>query len=159
MFIVVFSYRILPGCWQVLSPTRKETSSEACQGPHDFNHIETRAVTKLFFFVLQGKAPKQIHALLTETLSCFLPGRAKNLSAPLYKYTLVHKNKSHSLVTAICPYITFPVVVLVTHLRTNCYSVAARLNKFRHPHETACIMQCRLSTSLLAKVLYSNSLH
>jgi len=33
----------------------------------DFNNIETRAVIKFFFF-LQGKAPKEIHAILTETL-------------------------------------------------------------------------------------------
>jgi len=34
---------------------------------HDFNNIETRAVIK-FLFLLQGKAPKGIHAILTETL-------------------------------------------------------------------------------------------
>ena len=39
------------------------------------------------FFFLQGKAPKEIHAILTETLACFLPGRAKDLSAPLYSWT------------------------------------------------------------------------
>jgi len=44
--------------------------------------METRAVTKFIF--LQGKTPKEIHAILTETLACFLPGRAKDLSAPLY---------------------------------------------------------------------------
>ena len=43
----------------------------------------TRAVIKLFFF-LHGKNPKEIHAILTETLACFLPGRSKDLSAPLY---------------------------------------------------------------------------
>ena len=32
----------------------------------DFNNIETRAVIKIF--LLQGKAPKEIHANLTETL-------------------------------------------------------------------------------------------
>ena len=32
---------------------------------------------------VQGKAPKEIHAILTEALACFLPGRAKDLSAPL----------------------------------------------------------------------------
>jgi hypothetical protein len=32
----------------------------------DFINIETRAVIKLFF--LQGKAPKEIHAILTEIL-------------------------------------------------------------------------------------------
>ena len=33
----------------------------------DFNNIESRAVIKSFFF-LQGKAPKEIHAILRETL-------------------------------------------------------------------------------------------
>jgi len=47
----------------------------------DFNNIETRAVIKFFF--LHDKAPKEIHTILTETLACFLPGRAKDLSAPL----------------------------------------------------------------------------
>ena len=32
----------------------------------DFNNIETRAVIKFFF--LQGKVPKEIHAILKETL-------------------------------------------------------------------------------------------
>jgi len=48
---------------------------------HDFNNIETWAVIKLFS--LQGKVVKEIHVILTETLACFLPGRAKDLSAPL----------------------------------------------------------------------------
>jgi hypothetical protein len=33
---------------------------------------------------MQGKAPKEIQAILRETLACFRPGRAKDLSAPLY---------------------------------------------------------------------------
>jgi len=36
-------------------------------------------------FFPQGKLPKKIHAILTETLACFLLGQAKDLSAPLYK--------------------------------------------------------------------------
>ena len=58
-------------------PERKQAwkhVSDAC----DFNNVKTRAVIKFFF--LQGKAPKEIHAILTETLACFLPGRAKDLS-------------------------------------------------------------------------------
>jgi len=39
---------------------------------------------EFFFFFLQGKARKEIHAILTETLACFLPGRAKDLSAAPY---------------------------------------------------------------------------
>jgi len=64
-------------------PGRKQARKYA-RDARDFNNIETRAVIKFFLFFLQGKAPKEIHAILTETLACFLPGRAKNLSAPLY---------------------------------------------------------------------------
>ena len=40
----------------------------------DFNNIETRAFIKFFF--LQGKAPKEIHAILTETLGEHAPSYA-----------------------------------------------------------------------------------
>jgi len=48
--------------------------------------ISTKSRPELLssFFSLQCKAPKEIHAILTETLACFLPGRAKDLSAALY---------------------------------------------------------------------------
>jgi len=59
----------------------------------DFNNIETWAIIKFFF--LQGKAPKEINDILTEILACFLPGRAKDLSASLYLLTyLVHGAES-----------------------------------------------------------------
>jgi len=41
---------------------------------------------------LQGKAPKEIHAILTETLACLLPDQAKDLSAPLYDESHGAKN-------------------------------------------------------------------
>ena len=53
-----------------------------------FYKIGTRAVIKFPFS--QGKAPKEIHAILTETLACFLPGRAKDLSAPLQVYAAAY---------------------------------------------------------------------
>ena len=40
-----------------------------------FNIIETRAVIKFFFFH-QGKTPKEIHAILTETLGEHAPSYA-----------------------------------------------------------------------------------
>jgi len=48
----------------------------------DLSNIETRAVIN--FFPQQGNAPVEIHAILTETFTCFLPGRAKDFSASLY---------------------------------------------------------------------------
>ena len=49
----------------------------------DLNNIQTRAVIKFFFF-LQGKTPKEIHAILTETLAEHAPSYAtvKNWVAP-----------------------------------------------------------------------------
>ena len=61
-------------------PGRKQAQKHG-RDAHDFKNIETRAVIKVFF--LQGKAPKEIHTILTETLACFIPGRAKGL-LPLY---------------------------------------------------------------------------
>jgi len=61
-------------------PERKQARKHV-RDARDFNNVETLAVIK--FFSLQGKAPKGIHAILTETLACFLPDRAKDLSAPL----------------------------------------------------------------------------
>ena len=73
-------------CWggdkSLARPGRKEARQHV-KDTRDFNNIETRAVTN-FFFSFQGKAPKEIHAILAEILACFLPGRAKGLSASLY---------------------------------------------------------------------------
>ena len=63
-------------------PGRKQARKHV-RNARDFNNIETRAVIKFFFF-LQGKAPKETHVILTETLTRFLPVRAKDLSAPLH---------------------------------------------------------------------------
>jgi hypothetical protein len=62
-------------------PGRKQARKHVRDARH-FNNIEKRAVIKVF--ILQGKAPKEIHAILRETLAGFLPGRAKDLSIPLY---------------------------------------------------------------------------
>ena len=50
----------------------------------DFNNIETRAVIEFFSF-LQDKAPKEIHAILTETLGEHAPscGTVKKLGGPV----------------------------------------------------------------------------
>ena len=68
-------------------PGRKQARKHVSDA-HDFNNIETRAVIK--FFPLQGKALKEIHVILTETLVFFRHGRAKDLSAPLYY--IIHFN-------------------------------------------------------------------
>jgi len=75
--------KYLPGADKSLArPGRKQVRKHV-RDARDFNNIETRTVIK-FFFPLQGKAPKEIYAILTKTLACFLPGWAKDLSATLY---------------------------------------------------------------------------
>ena len=57
---------------------------EGCQGRARFQQHGDASCHQVFFFLLQGKTQKEIHAILVETLACFLPGWAKDLSAPLY---------------------------------------------------------------------------
>ena len=47
-------------------------------------------------FFLQGKALKEIRTILIETLACFHPGQAKDLTAPLY----VQREDAHFCMTA-----------------------------------------------------------
>ena len=63
-------------------PGRKQARKHV-RDARSFNNIETRAVIKFLF--LRGKAPKEIRAILTETLTSFLSGQSKDLSAPLYR--------------------------------------------------------------------------
>ena len=80
-------------------PGRKQARKHV-RDARNFNNIETRAVIKLLF--LQGKAQKEIHAILTETLACFLPSRAKDLSAPLYNITAAVEILMLFLIFALC---------------------------------------------------------
>jgi len=73
---------IYRGADKSLARPAKKQARKHVRDSRDFN-IETRAVIK-FPHPLQDKAPKEIHAILTETLACVLPGRAKDLSVPLY---------------------------------------------------------------------------
>ena len=49
-------------------PGRKQARKHV-RDARDFNNMETRAVINFFLFFLQGKAQKEIHAILAETLA------------------------------------------------------------------------------------------
>jgi len=66
------------GADKSLARPRRKQARKHVRDNRDFNNIETRAVIKF----LSCKARRRIHAILTETLACFLPGWAKDLSAP-----------------------------------------------------------------------------
>jgi hypothetical protein len=58
----------------LISRTRKETSSEACQATLAISTTSRRELASSSF-PLQGRTPKEIHAILTETLDfSFLVG-------------------------------------------------------------------------------------
>ena len=77
-------------------------------GLKTFQHLwYTRRELSSSFLFLQGKVPKEIHAILTETLLRFLHGRAKDLSAPLYNELIRHSpviwmRPTFRLTTASC---------------------------------------------------------
>ena len=73
----------------LLQRPKGSTSGDA----RNFNNIETRAVIKFFFF-LQGKAPKEIHAILTETLGEHAPsfGTVKNIQVMDFSRCEPHVN-------------------------------------------------------------------
>ena len=78
--VLIFVHQQYWGADKSLARPGSKQARKHVRDERDFNNIETRNVIKIFFF-LQGKAPKEIHAILTDTLACFLPGRAKDLSA------------------------------------------------------------------------------
>ena len=67
----------------------------------DFNNIETRTVINFFF--LQGKAPKEIHAILTETLGEHVPSYVsfvvglRTYQHPLVRYQKIVQMKYYVL--------------------------------------------------------------
>jgi len=67
---IPFKYR---GADKSFARPGREQARKHVRDARDFNN-DTRAVIKFFF--LQDKTPKEIHAIVTETLACFLPGRA-----------------------------------------------------------------------------------
>ena len=104
-----FIWSIYRGAHKSLARPGREQIRKHVRDAHDFNNIETRTVIK-FFFSYKAKAPKEIHAILTETLACFLPGRAKDLSAPLcvvynYKNILIHNSLFIRIISCISSYI------------------------------------------------------
>ena len=75
--------------WVLISP-QPDQEGKNLGSISETRAISTRRELPSSFFFLQDKAPNKIHAILTETLACFLPGRAKDLSAPLYTHTHTH---------------------------------------------------------------------
>jgi len=61
-------------------PEQEGKKLESMSGTRAISTISRHELSSFFF--LQDKAPAEIPAILTETLACFLPGRAKDLSAP-----------------------------------------------------------------------------
>jgi len=78
-------------------PGRAKDLSAPLYNPPSHGAVTQSVPSSLQIVPLQGKAPKEIHAILRETLACFLPGLAKDLSAPLYN------PPSHGAVTQSVP--------------------------------------------------------
>ena len=96
---------------------------------HNFNNMETRAVTKYFF----SKAPKEIHAILTETLGEYAPSYAT-----VKNWVAQFKRGDFSTCDAPCPgrpkTVTTPEIIDQIHeiilkdRRTSAKSIAVQLD-------------------------------
>ena len=80
---LLYIYSVYRGADKSVARPGRKQARKHVRDARDFNNLETRAVIEVFF---SCKAPKNIHAILTETLACFLPGLAKDLSAPQYEF-------------------------------------------------------------------------
>jgi len=77
----------IPGVLISPWPNQEGNKLERMLGTRAISTTWRRELSSSFFFFLQSKAPKEIHAILTETLAFLFPGRAKDLSTPLYTRT------------------------------------------------------------------------
>jgi len=75
-------------------------------GTRAISTTSRRELSSSFYFFLQGKELKEIRAIVTETLACFLPGRAKDLPATLYLY---HMALNLNLCRLISQFIFHPI--------------------------------------------------
>ena len=71
-------------------------------GTRAISTTSRRELSSSIFISLQGKTPKEIQAILTETLACFLPGQAKDLSAPLHYHQAHTQRHIQLLIAPIC---------------------------------------------------------
>ena len=74
----------VPNTGVLISPEPDQEGNKlgSTPGTHSVSTTSRRELSSNFFS-LQGKTPEEIHAILTETLACFVPGQAKDFSAPL----------------------------------------------------------------------------
>ena len=70
IYIYIYIY-ICRGADKPLARPGRKQARKLVRDARNFNNIETRAVIKFFF--LQGKAPKEIHAILTQTFGEHAP--------------------------------------------------------------------------------------
>ena len=98
----------------------------------DFNNVETRAVIKVFF--LQGKAPREIHVILTKTLGEHAPSHAtvKNWVTQFKRgdFSTCDAPRPGRLKTVTTPEIIYKIheLILEEH-RISAKSIAEQLQK------------------------------
>jgi hypothetical protein len=73
----------VPGCLQVLSPTTPEIIDQIHELVLEDRRISAKSVVEQLG-ISRERVGSIIHEDLDMLVACFLPGRAKDLSAPLY---------------------------------------------------------------------------
>jgi len=85
----------------LISPLRTQKGNKlgSMSGTRAISATSRRELSSSFVpLPLQGKATKEIHAIVTETFACFLPGRAKDFSPLMYcAGDQIQKNEMYSV--------------------------------------------------------------
>ena len=103
VYIYIYIYIcIYTGVLISASPTRKETSSEACQGRTRFQQHGDASRHQVFFSPCKARRRRKFTPFWQK--ACFLPGWAKDLSAPLCIYACMYRTCTLFVATSINKY-------------------------------------------------------
>ena len=120
-------------------PDQEGNKLGSMTGTRAISTTSRRKLSSSFFF-LQCKAPNEIHAILTETLACFLPDRAKDLSAHLYTSCLSLEIRFLSAVREVLKVILTlhkPCSILSVQLALSSNVITVLIRVFlQSPHQT-----------------------
>ena len=96
ILLFTFHSNYLPGCWQVLSPTTPQIIDKIYELILEERRISAKSIAEQL-----GNSHERVGSTIHEDLDmpvvCILPGRAKDLSAPLYYSDIYSASYAHRL--------------------------------------------------------------
>jgi hypothetical protein len=96
ILLSTFHLHYLPGCWQVLSPATAEIIDKIHELILEDRRISAKSIAEQLG-ISRERVGSIIHEDLDMPVACILPGRSKDLSAPLYYSDKYSASYAHQL--------------------------------------------------------------